>query len=55
MTELDFISTGGSPWKSRPGHRRWLEQQAESLFAYFEQRAICSSGGTVSTAAMSGL
>lgn len=45
MSEPDFISTGGAPWKTRDGHRRWLENQADALFAYFEQRAIFPGGG----------
>lgn len=45
MAEPDFVSKGGLPWRQRDGHRRWLEQQADALLGYFEQRAICPAGG----------
>jgi sulfoquinovose isomerase len=37
--------TSGLPWRENPGHCRWLEAQADSLFAFFEPDSIDPSGG----------
>ncbi len=37
--------TISTSWLARPTHRRWLRDQAEALFAYFETRAINPKGG----------
>jgi mannose/cellobiose epimerase-like protein (N-acyl-D-glucosamine 2-epimerase family) len=41
----DFVSSEGPAWKSRVGHRRWLREQADALFNFFESRCVCPSGG----------
>ena len=35
----------GSAWRRNPGHRRWLEAEAEALFAFFEADSINPGGG----------
>lgn len=45
MPLTDFVSITGVPWRSVPGHRSWLGQQADALFAYFEARAFNPDGG----------
>jgi mannose/cellobiose epimerase-like protein (N-acyl-D-glucosamine 2-epimerase family) len=32
-------------WTQRPAHRRWLERQADDLFAFYEPRSLDPSGG----------
>jgi sulfoquinovose isomerase len=32
-------------WRQNAGHRRWLENQADALFAFFEDEALNSQGG----------
>lgn len=34
-----------SPWLSRPYHRQWLRDQAESLFAFYGNRSFNPAGG----------
>jgi mannose/cellobiose epimerase-like protein (N-acyl-D-glucosamine 2-epimerase family) len=33
------------PWRENPGHRRWLQAEADSLFAFFEPDSIDPAGG----------
>ncbi len=33
------------PWRKSPGHRRWLEAEADALFAFFEPESIDPAGG----------
>ena len=37
--------TPATPWLSRPGHRQWLRDRAEALFAFFANRAFNPDGG----------
>jgi sulfoquinovose isomerase len=34
-----------TPWTARPAHRRWLESQADALFAFYEPRSLDPAGG----------
>ena len=34
-----------TPWTQRPAHRRWLETQADALFAFYEARSLDPKGG----------
>jgi len=33
------------PWRENAGHRRWLEEQADRLFAFFEAESFNPAGG----------
>ena len=32
-------------WRETPGHRRWLENEADNLFRFFEARSLDPAGG----------
>ncbi len=34
-----------APWTQNPGHRAWLQREADALFAFFEPEAIDPAGG----------
>lgn len=40
-----FAVTAGDKWVASPSHQRWLNQQAEALFAFFERRIVNPLGG----------
>lgn len=40
-----FAVTPGVKWVSSPSHRRWLDQQADALFAFYERAILNPLGG----------
>jgi sulfoquinovose isomerase len=38
-------ATTTQPWRNRPYHRRWLLEQADGLFGFFQKRAFNPKGG----------
>lgn len=45
MPEHDFVSAATGSWRTLPSHRRWLEEQADGLFDFFQHRAFNPEGG----------
>ncbi len=42
MSELNAMS---APWRDNPGHRLWLERQADALIGFFEAESLNPAGG----------
>ena len=40
-----FAATSGVKWVATPSHRRWLDQQADALFAFYERNIVNPLGG----------
>jgi sulfoquinovose isomerase len=47
MQNAQLNPAGLGNWQTRPYHRRWLMDQAEGLFDYFQYRAVHAGGGFV--------
>jgi mannose/cellobiose epimerase-like protein (N-acyl-D-glucosamine 2-epimerase family) len=39
------VANTTQPWRNRPYHRRWLLEQADALFGFFQNRAFNPKGG----------